>query len=123
MINKVTRKECPELFRDITEFEIERDEDHRRGSSFYVTAIVEFKEYDRKYFPEIVNFEDYIGTWATDCALWEADWGFVDEGYTELVRYTKPLTIAERIIDFANQLKDGDNFEQKALEYIKEYKL
>ena len=123
MINKVTRKECPALFKDITEFEIDREKDHRRGSSFYVTATIEFTEEDKKYFPDVENFEQYVGTWATDCVLWEADWGFVDGTYNELTRITLPLTLTERILDFASQLKEGDNFEQKAVEYIKENKL
>lgn len=43
MIKTVTYKEESELFDEITEFAIDSIQDHRRGSNFYRTDIIEFK--------------------------------------------------------------------------------
>ena len=85
MINKVTYKEEPTLFDDIVEFSIEENMDHRRGSSFYRDEIIEFIEEDSKHFPDIKDFEKYIGTWRTNNVIWSEDDGF-DTDYTSLIR-------------------------------------
>ena len=65
-MNKVTYKEEPLLFDEITEFAIDSIQDHRRGSGFWREDIIEFKEEHKKYFPDIENFEQYLGTWKTN---------------------------------------------------------
>jgi|GEM_PF-3299788 len=88
MINKVTYSEQPELFDDITEFSIEEDLDHRRGSSFYREDIIEFKPKHKIFFEDVPNFEDYIGTWQTNNVMWSEDDGF-DSEFSELTRVKK----------------------------------
>lgn len=88
MINKVTYKEEPNLFEDITEFSIDSIADHRRGSSFYREDIIEFKIEHKEYFPEVENFEQYLGTWKTNSVIWDDNYGFDDE-FSELTRVEK----------------------------------
>lgn len=88
MINKITYQEEPTLFEDITEYSIEEIMYHRRGSSFYREDIIEFTTEDSSNFPEIEEFEKYIGTWKTNNALWDDNDGF-ENGYSELVRVEK----------------------------------
>lgn len=88
MINKITYAEEPNLFEDITEFSIDSIQDHRRGSGFWREDIIEFKIEQKKLFPEIKNFEDYVGTWKTNQVLWDSENGFEDE-FSELTRVTK----------------------------------
>jgi hypothetical protein len=85
MINKVTYKDEPTLFDEISEFSIDSDMDHRRGSNFYRTDIIELTLEHKKYFPEIEDFEKYIGTWQTDQVIWDDNYGF-DDTYSELTR-------------------------------------
>lgn len=88
MINKVTYKEEPLLFEDITEFSIDSEREPRRGSNFYREDIIEFKLEDKKYFPDVENFEQYIGTWKTNNVIWDDNYGF-DEEFSELTRVEK----------------------------------
>ncbi len=90
MIKKVTAKETPGLFPDfgIEEFSIDILENHRRGSNFFTQHIVEIKEEDKEYFPDVDNFEDYIGHWKTNTVVVDADWGKSDD-YDELTRVEK----------------------------------
>lgn len=97
-INKVTYKEEPSLFDDIVEFSIESKQDHRRGSNFYRTEVIEFKEEHAKWYPKIKNFRDYLGTWRTNCIIWDADEGF-DENFSELTRVEKKEVITYEYVD------------------------
>jgi len=85
MINKVKHTEEPTLFDDIQEFEVDRIQDHRRGSSFWVELIIEFKPEHAKYYPNIKDFEKYVGTWKTDQVIYDDNWGF-DDNFSELTR-------------------------------------
>lgn len=91
-MNKVTYKEEPNLFEDITEFSIDSLQEHRRGSNFYREDIIQFTEEDKKYFPEVENFEQYIGTWRTNNVIWDDNYGF-DETFSELYRVEKRETV------------------------------
>lgn len=93
MINKLTYKEKPELFEDIEEFSIDSIQDHRRGSNFYREDIIELKEEHKEYFPEIENFEDYIGTWRTNNVIWDSEHGW-DETFSELTRVKQKEVIS-----------------------------
>jgi len=93
MINKVTYNEEPTLFDDIREFSIDSIQDHRRGSNFYREDIIEFTEEHKKFFPEIENFEQYLGTWRTNNVIWDDDYGF-DETFSELYRVEKKETVS-----------------------------
>lgn len=67
MINKVTRKEMPELFEGISEFIIEDSlKEHRRGSNFFTKSIIKFDPDHKEYFPMVSGFDDYVGTWETN---------------------------------------------------------
>lgn len=94
MINKVTYQQEPDLFDDIAEFSIDTIKDHRKGKTFFRQDIIEFTDEDRKFFPTIDNFSDYIGTWVTDTIIWDADNGFDGETYSELVRVEKKEKIS-----------------------------
>ena len=64
---KVTRKEEPELFNEIGEMIIDNSQnDHRRGSTFYVKAIVEFKSEHKQHYPNVQDFYKYVGYWETN---------------------------------------------------------
>lgn len=92
-MNKVTYEQEPNLFTDITEFSIEEMSNHRRGSSFYREDIIEFKEEHREHFPEVENFEQYLGTWKTNNVIWDDNYGF-DEEFSELIRVEKVETVS-----------------------------
>src|SRR5690348_7057645 len=100
MINKVTYKEEPLLFVDIKEQSIHTDEDHRRGSSYYRWDIIEFKAEDKQYYPDIENFEQYIGTWMTDTIVDDYEYGG-DESFSELVRVEKREVISYEWVEVA----------------------
>ena len=80
---KVTRKEEPELFNEIGEMIIDKSQnEHRRGSTFYVKAIVEFKSEHKQHYPNVQDFYKYVGYWETnqyvrseDDVDWEEDSG------------------------------------------------
>lgn len=63
MILKVTKKEKPELFIEIGEHVIESTQEHRKGSSFYENVIIEFTHDQKQYYPNIEDYENYIGYW------------------------------------------------------------
>lgn len=67
MVNKVTRSEQPELFEEIYEvFKEDSYSYHRKYGSFIKKSIVVFTEELRKYYPNVLNYDDYIGTWETN---------------------------------------------------------
>nr|DAI89589.1 MAG TPA: hypothetical protein [Caudoviricetes sp.] len=92
MINKVTYQEEPELFNEITEFSIDSEMDHRRGSNFFREDIIEFTADHKQYFEEVANFEQYIGTWRTNNVIWDDTHGF-DSEFSELTRVKKKEVI------------------------------
>ena len=83
---KVTRKEEPELFNEIGEMIIDRSQnDHRRGSTFFVKAIIELKPEHKQYYPNVQNYEKYIGHWETDEYVESED----DVDWEEITELTK----------------------------------
>lgn len=98
MINKITYKEEPSLFNDIVEFSIDNDMDHRRGSNFYRTDIIELTPEDKEYFTEVENFEQYLGTWRTNTVIWDSEYGW-DETFSELTRVEKKEKITYEWIE------------------------
>ena len=92
-MNKVTYKEEPLLFDEIDEFAIDSIQDHRRRSNFWREDIIEFKEKHKKYFPDIENFEQYLGTWKTNKVIWDSEYGF-DETFSELNRVEQKEVIS-----------------------------
>lgn len=85
MIKTVTYEQEPTLFEDIVEFSIDSQQDHRRNGNFYRKDIIEFKPEHKEFFPEIENFEQYLGTWRTNKVIWDDDLGF-DEEFSKLTR-------------------------------------
>lgn len=87
MINKVTYKDEPTLFNDkyLSEFSVEENMDHRRGSSFYRFDIIELSLEDKDYFLDVEDFEKYLGTWKTNTVIWDDNAGW-DSTYSELTR-------------------------------------
>lgn len=89
MIKKVTSKEVPELFVDLREIEVEKTyNEHRKGTSYYNRIVIEFKEEDREYYPNVENYEDYIGFWETNVIIDDYEWGS-EEKFSELTRVEK----------------------------------
>lgn len=88
MINKVTYNEEPNIFEEIVEFAIDSIQDHRRGSGFWREDIIELKLEHKEYFPEVENFEQYLGTWKTNQVLWDSEYGF-EEQFSELYRVNR----------------------------------
>lgn len=93
MINKITYKEEPHLFDDLTEFSIESIQDHRRGSNFFREEIIEFTEEDKQWFEEVKDFDKYLGTWKTNQVIWDDNYEF-DETFSELTRVRKKEIIS-----------------------------
>lgn len=85
MINKVTYKEEPNLFRHIEEFSIKCDQEHRRGSNFWTSHIVELKPEDKKWFKDVEDFDKYIGLWETNTIVVDSDHG-KDDDFSVLTR-------------------------------------
>lgn len=102
MKNKVTYNEEPNLFNDITEFSIDSIQDHRRGSNFYREDIIEFREEHKEYFPDVENFEQYLGTWRTNNVIWDGNHGF-DSEFSKLTRVEKKETVSYEWVDFAEK--------------------
>lgn len=62
----LTKKEHPEIFKNLREYETDLElNDHRKGSTFYRISIIKFEAEDAKNFPEIEDFSQYIGEWRT----------------------------------------------------------
>jgi len=97
MINKqplrITYKEEPTLFEDIRELSVHQIRIHRKGSTFFAEDIIEFKETDKQWYPEVKDFEKYIGYWKTNQVIYNANEGFEDE-YSELTRVEKKETVS-----------------------------
>jgi len=93
---KVTRKEEPELFNEIGEVIIERSQnEHRRGSTFFVKVIVEFKPEHKKYYPNVQNYEKYLGFWETNEYVEGEDYINWDEIYelTKVEQKTETIEV------------------------------
>lgn len=99
MKNRVTYNEEPTLFAGVKEFAIDSEQEHRRGSNFYREDIIEFKEDDEKYFPDVENFKQYLGTWRTNNVIWDDNYGF-DSEFSELTRVEKKETVSYEWVDF-----------------------
>lgn len=93
MINKVKYSEEPNLFEEIEEFAIDSIQDHRRGSGFWREDIIELKLEHKQYFPEVEDFEQYLGTWKTNQVVWDSEYGFEDT-FSELTRVVKKEKIS-----------------------------
>ncbi len=84
MINKILRKDYPELFREIIEDEYERShEEHRRGSNFYVQSIYKI---DEAYFPD---FPKWWGFWESNTYIRDSEYGCDENEIYELTRVEK----------------------------------
>jgi len=92
--NKITKKNVPLLFVDISEMCNGEDSynEHRRGSSFYRKSIITFTNDDKEYYPDIDDFEQYLGTWETNIYVISDDNVNWDE-ITELTRVKEVMKI------------------------------
>lgn len=100
MVNTLTRRTHPELFKTILEdffYWVKEDSEfeHRKGSSHYRKCIVELEEKDQQWFKQIDNFDDYVGFWETNHFMWsDMDWD--KNEIIELTRVEKvPVTTYE----------------------------
>ena len=59
----------------------------------WLEDIIEFKLEHKEYFPEIRDFEQYLGTWKTNQVIWDSEYGF-DETFSELTRVEKKEVIS-----------------------------
>ena len=102
MILRVRKEEEPTLFVELDEMVIDSIRDHRRGATFYVQDIIEFKPEDIEYYPEIPDFvEKYVGTWITDSYIWDDNYGN-DEKPTMLTRVEKKEKISYEWVPMLN---------------------
>lgn len=93
---KITRTECPGIFENICAFFItDSRKDHRRGSNFYVTSIVEFRTEDAGYYHNVPNYSDFIGTWETNSYIWDDSYGIDGSEITELTKVEKRTKVVE----------------------------
>lgn len=99
MINVIYRKDC-DVFNTLLEGFIDfADKDHRKYSSFYVTALIEI---DEECFPE-EQFKPYYGTWLSNQFVWsDRDGGFSDIHELHRVE-TKTRTVTE---EYWEKVKD-----------------
>ena len=72
--------------------------DHRRGSSFYRTDIIELTIDNKEYFPNVKDFEKYIGTWRTNQYIWDDNY-VSDESISELTKVYKKEKISYEWIE------------------------
>lgn len=98
MINKVTYKDEPTLFDNITEYSVDELMEHRRGSNFFREDIIEFTEEHKEDFPEIENFEKYVGTWRTNNVIWDSEYGW-DDKFSSLSRVKQVEKVTYEWID------------------------
>jgi hypothetical protein len=93
---KISRKDHPKIFEEISEaITSDLQKEHRRNSNFYTVSLVEFKPEHRKYYPEVDNYDDYIGYWKTNTYISDpehgTDWGEI----TELTKVEKKSKMIE----------------------------
>lgn len=91
-IKKVTYKEQPQLFEDLLEMSVDSEMDHRRGSNFFRYDIVEFRPEHKEYYPDVENYEDYLGFWKTDTWIFDSEYGS-DKSPSELTRVEKRVKV------------------------------
>lgn len=93
-MNKIELKNIPALFEYISEFIIEDSySDHRRNSNFFTKSIIEFTSEHSKFFPEVPNFNDYLGTWETNVYISDREHGTDWSSLNELTRVEKKTKI------------------------------
>lgn len=82
MINKILKKDYPDLFEEILEDEeIEHSlDEHRRGSNFYRQSIFKI---DQENFPD---FPKWWGFWESNRYIWDSEYGMDDDEIYELNR-------------------------------------
>ena len=98
VINYITSKDNPNIFRNISESIVDNTlDEHRRGSSFYKQSIVQFDAEDKQYFDDVDNFEAFIGTWETNQYLYDSEYGTDWEEIFELVRVEQKTVLVETI--------------------------
>jgi len=88
-MNKLLKKDHPEFFDVILtdwDFEIIEDE-HAKETSFYSQLLYTIKESHREWFPDVDNFDQYIGSWINeDYVIRDASWGVERDDISELTR-------------------------------------
>lgn len=102
MITKITYNEEPTLFEEIREMSVHQIRDHRKYSTFFAEDIVEFKLEHAELYPEIKDFEKYIGYWKTNQTIYNANEGFEDE-YSELTRVEKKETVSYEWVEIGEK--------------------
>lgn len=97
MINKIERKENPELFQKLAEgVDDIINKEHRKYSSFYCNALILI---DEECFPE-EEFKPYYGTWMSNDIIWSDAEGYDSGDIDSLVRVEKKTrTIVEEYWD------------------------
>jgi len=100
-MNKITYKEHPDFFENlyelgIDEFSIYNDQEHRRGSNYYSSHIIEIKETDKKWFSNIKDLTPYVGFWQTDTVVDDHKYGTTDQ-HSTLERVEKTVEMVEVI--------------------------
>jgi len=98
MIIKLTVKEEPSLFEDVSEFIVKTNREYRKEKSFYTSHIIEFKDCHAEDFPEIENFEKYLGLWKTNTivATYEGD----SDEYFSILNRVIPIIKNVELIEY-----------------------
>lgn len=94
-MNEIRKIEIPTIFDNIDEFIIDDShKEHRRGSTFYVKSIIQLNEEDAKFFPDIIDFANFIGTWETNQYIMSEEYIDWDE-INILSRVEKQIVVVE----------------------------
>jgi hypothetical protein len=87
---KITREQEPELFFEISELSVtESLNQHRRGSSFIIKTIVEFTPELKQYYPNVVDYDKYLGFWETNQYVADTEHGCDEKEIHTLTRVEK----------------------------------
>lgn len=103
-MNEIWKKDHPQIFVDLFEAQVELSlNEHRRGGSFIRRSIIEWDEDSKQYYPEIENFDQYIGIWETNDYFWD-DMGGPDE--IVVLRRVKPYSNLVEVRSWVSDLSD-----------------
>lgn len=93
IVTEITPNKEPWFFENIGEIigdSTEIDRSHRKGATFYTKNLIEFTPEIAQYYPEVKDFEKYIGFWVVN-ATYTDGWGY-DTDHITLAKRVKPIT-------------------------------
>ncbi len=91
-MSKLKREDHIEFFDVILEdWDIEIiDDEHAKGTSFYSKLLYVIEDRHRDLFPNVKDFDQYIGTWSNDdYVIRDVNWGVETNDIQELTKVKK----------------------------------